>query len=186
MPARGTKTSAKPVSLRAFGRLVGVKLSSVQKAIKSGRLRESVRDGKIVDVALADREWKAGASKPHNAGNGGGQRPRERVLSGTSEANGGGSAHVWSRKPRGTLVDAQLRLSDQRAISLELANRRKRGEVLDAAEVERDHFQAARTLRDRILNVPDSLGELAPAVRARIRDELRLALGDVADELAGE
>jgi len=171
--ARKVKAAAaKPVSLRAFGRLMGVKLSSVQKAIKSGRLRKSVRDGKIVDLVLADREWKAGATKP---------------------ANGGGKGHASgptaaARQPSvaGTLVDAQLRLSDQRAISLELANRRKRGEVLDAAEVERDHFQAARTLRDRILNVPDRCGELTPAVRARIRDELRLALGEVADELARE
>jgi len=178
MPALATKRgkakdAPEGMSLRAFARLVGVKLSSVQKAKKSGRLLKSVgHDGKIRDVALARREWKAGASKP---------------------ANGGGRGHVSgptaaTRQPSaaGTLVDAQLRLSDQRAISLELANRRKRGEVLDAAEVERDHFQAARTLRDRILNVPDRLGELTPAVRARIRDELRLALGDVADELAGE
>ena len=171
MPAR-RKAKAERVSLRALARRRGVSLTAVQKAIRSGRLRKSVghdaRGPFIVNVALADREWATGATKP---------------------ANGGGRGHAAAVGPRpaaGTLVEAQLRLADQRADSLQLANQRKRGEVLDAAEVERERFQLARTLRDRILNVPDRLGEVAPAVRARMRDELRLALGELANEAERE
>ena len=168
MPRRGKasgKAKAERITNSAFGRRHRVSHTAVAKGIKSGRLRESVRDGKIVNLALADREWLAGASKP---------------------ANGGGKGHAPAVAEGGTLVQAQLRLADQRAASLELANQRKRGEYLLAADVERDHFQAARTLRDRILNVPDRLAELPEAVRNRIRDELRLALGEVADELVRE
>ena len=73
MPTRG-KSERKPkailgvVSLRGYARHIGVTLKGVQKAIASGRLRECIRDGKIVDVELADREWAASRSKPANGG----------------------------------------------------------------------------------------------------------------------
>lgn len=172
MPARSkTKAAgAGRVSLRAFGRLRRVSLTAVQKAIRSGRLRESIgRDARgpfVANVKLAAREWAAGATKA---------------------ANGGGKsvaiAPVAPRAEGPTLVEAQLRLADQRTAALELANKRKRGELLDAATVERENFEVARMLRERILNVADRLADLGPAVRARIRTELRQALGDLADDL---
>jgi phage terminase Nu1 subunit (DNA packaging protein) len=165
LPAR-SKGGTGRMSLRAFGRARDVSLMAVQKAIRSGRLNRSVgRDARgsyIADPALAEVEWDAGAAKPVNGG-------------------GNGKAHA-----QGTLVEAQLRVADQRAAALELANRRRRGELLEAAVVEREQFQAARMLRDRILNVPDRLGDLDPALRARLRAALREALGAVADELERE
>lgn len=158
------------VSLRAFGRRRSVSLTAVQKAIRSGRLRKSIgRDARgpfVRDVVLAEREWAAGASKPANAG---GRKARAGVA-----PRAVGNA--------GTLVDAQVRVASERATGLELANRRKRGELLDAATVEREYFEVARMLRERILNVPDRLADLGPVVRARLRAELRQALGDHADE----
>jgi hypothetical protein len=179
LPARG-KAKADRVSLRAFGRRTRVSLTAVQKAIRSGRLRKSIgRDARgpyVRDVALADREWAAGAAKPANGGGKGhtGGPALAPVVPGA------GAPEV------GTLVEAQLRVADQRAAALELANRRKRGELLDAATVERENFEVARILRERILNVPDRLADLDTAVRARIRDELRQALGAIADEIERE
>lgn len=153
---RKAKAVVAVVSLRGYARHLGVTLKGIQKAIASGRLRESIRDGKIIDVELADREWAASRSKP---------------------ANGGG------HQTGDTLVDAQTRVAIGRALALELANKLKSGDLLDAATVERENFAVARMLRDRILNVPDRLGELQPAVRSRLRAELRQALGDIAEDI---
>src|SRR5689334_607951 len=168
MAAARTRRVATPprVSLRSLAKTLGVSPPAVRKAIAAGRLARSIgRDGKgpyVLDVALARTEWAAGAAKPPNPG---GHPP------------GNGRA-----EPQNKLVDAQLRLASQRAESLELANRRRRGEVHDVVECEREQFQAARTLRDRILNVPDRMG-LEPSLRDRLLAELRVALGQVADEL---
>lgn len=179
MPARGkAKRATKPerLSLRAFAAVLRVSHPAVRKAIRSGRLLESIgRDARgpfVRDVALAKREWAAGVTKAANNGNGGGR----------GHATPGAAA----APPGGSLVEAQLRLADQRSVSLELANKRKRGELLDAATVERENFEVARVLRERILNVPDRLADLAPGVRDRIRAELRQALGSIADEIERE
>lgn len=137
----------------------------MRKAIKSGRLKESVgRDGRgpfVVNTALAQREWAAGAAKPQNNGKNG----------------------------DGTLVEAQRRVALERAAALELGNRRKRGELLDADTVLREQFEAARVLRDAILNIPDRLSaELASEnspqrVHAQLSKELRRALDSVAERL---
>jgi phage terminase Nu1 subunit (DNA packaging protein) len=72
--------------------------------------------------------------------------------------------------------------SAQAALAEQLAATRS-GELVRSADVERQYFDACRMLRDRILNVPDRLADLGPVVRARIRAELRQALGKVADEV---
>ena len=165
------------LSLRAFGRSLRPPVShtAVQKAIRNGRLRKSVaRDARgpfIADAALAGREWASGASKPANNGH----RTRHPAI---ALAPVGGGAY--------TLVDAQLRLTGERAAALELANRRKRGEVVEAATVEREQFGVARMVRERILNVPDRLPELGADLRARLIAELRQALAVMADELERE
>ncbi|CAM3200293.1 hypothetical protein G4177_03100 [Corallococcus sp. ZKHCc1 1396] len=51
-----------PLAVRAYARHCGVSHVAVLNAVKSGRLRESVRGGKVVDVALADREWTRNTS----------------------------------------------------------------------------------------------------------------------------
>ena len=56
--------STKPISLNAFGKLIGVSCEAVRKAISSGRLKKSVVRSssgmaKIGDVELAKQEWGA-------------------------------------------------------------------------------------------------------------------------------
>ena len=168
------------LSLRAFAKLVRVSHPAIRKAIRSGRLRKSVshdaRGPFIADVALARREWAAGATKPANGG-------------GRGHAGVGAAVPVPAVNgvpPGGSLVEAQLRLAAQRSDALELANRRNRGELLEASTVAREQWEAARLLRDRLLNVDARFADVDPAIRARIRAEIREALGDVADELERE
>lgn len=51
------------VSIRGLARQLGVTHEAVRRALKTGRLHASVRDGRIVDAALAAQEWPAGASR---------------------------------------------------------------------------------------------------------------------------
>lgn len=174
------RRSPAALSLRGLAKRLRVSETAVRKAIRSGRLRESVaRDTHgpyVPDLALARREWFAGATKPTN---GGGRRE-------PPPTNGAGSAPGPDASDASTLVQAQLRVAAQRATALELANMRKRGELLDAATVQREYFEVARMLRERILNVADRIIDLGPAVRDRVRAELRQALGDIADEIERE
>jgi hypothetical protein len=55
---------AKLISLRAYARRRGCTLSTVQKAVSSGRIQ--LIDGKI-DQKLADREWAANTNPGQGA-----------------------------------------------------------------------------------------------------------------------
>ena len=153
---------------------MGVSHPAIRKAIATGRLRRSIghdaRGPFVRDSALAGREWKAGTSKPPNSGGRG----------------NGAAGRTAQPAAGGRLVDVQVRLAGERASALELSNRRKRGELVDAATVQREQFEIARMVRERILNVPDRLPDLAAGQRARLIAELRQALGSMADELERE
>jgi hypothetical protein len=157
--------------LRGLGRQLGVSLATVQRGIAHGRLGKSLgHDAKgvfVSDPKLAAREWAAGAAKPPNGGNGRARGPR----------------------PKGTLVDAQIRVANGRARALDLANRVKQGGLLDAGAVQREQFESARTIRDAVLGVPDRIaaelaGEGDPRrVHERLLAELRGALVAAAEIL---
>lgn len=164
MPGRHAQRPRR-LSVRAFAKLLDVSHTAVQKGIAAGRLKGSVeRDARgwfIRDQALAARLWSSGAAQAPNNGARGAQR---------SHASG-------------TLVEAQVRVARERAAALELANRRRRGESLDAATVEREQFECARMLRERILNVVSRMGDLGADIRTRLRSELLQALSGFADDL---
>jgi hypothetical protein len=153
------------LTLRAFARKLGVSHTAVEKAIHAGRLRKCVgrdRSGRpvIADVKLGQREWTEGASKP--------------------SSNGHGDI---------SLLEAQRQVAIERARGLRLANRIKRGELLAARVVERENYEAAKGIRDAILNVPDRIAaELAAEpdagrLHARLVAELRKALESIAEVL---
>jgi len=181
MPVSKAKHGGAParLSLRALAKKLKVSHPAVIKGVRSGRLSGSIaRDARgphVTDLALARREWAAGAGQPANDGRRGGRQARA-VVTPRREAT----------QPGGTLVQAQYRVAVARAVALELANRQRSGELLDRETVKRHYFEAARIIRERILNVPDRLAELDPALRNRIRAELRQALGEIADELEHE
>ena len=94
------------VSVGAYARHLGVSHTAIQIAMRNGRLRRSVgRDARgpfVSNVALADREWKAGQSKPAN---GGGGKPRPVRPAAPAEP-----------AALGTLVEAQTRVDSGRAV----------------------------------------------------------------------
>lgn len=153
-------TKSRRQSLRSLARALGVDEKAVRKGIASGRLHESVgRDGRgpfVRDVDLARSEWVAGAAQPTNGGghSGNGNPPR----------------------PQGTLVEAQLRVVDERATALRLDNQRRRGELLDAGKVQQELFEFSRTVRDRLRNIPDRVApDLAAETDPRRVADLLLA-----------
>lgn len=167
-PAKGKTAKPPRLSVRAFARELDVSHTAVQKAIESGRLQKSVgRDARrrpfIADVDLARKEWAEGATKARNKG-----------------------------ARSSTLVEVQTAVARERARGLRLANQMKEGETVLAAKVQRDAFEAARTVRDNVLNVPDRVSaELAGEsdagrVHARLSAELQLALETIAGILEGE
>jgi hypothetical protein len=151
------------MSLRAFGRFVGVSLAAVQKGIASGRLAASIGRAAngtpyVADPERAVQEWAAGATKA---------RP--------------------GQAPGSTLVEAQLGVAEQRREALALANAVKRGELVAAAK--RAAFDAGRIFKEAVLPIPDRVsaefaGETdAAKIFARLTEELARALEAAAEVL---
>jgi hypothetical protein len=189
----------KPLSLRAFAKLVGATHRAVQKAITAKRLDKSVgrnASGRvaIVDVEVARREWKANARKLPNTGGGAGRtppcdQPAEPPVSGQSLET---PVAVVDGAPRPeSLAEAQLQYTIERTIGEEMKNAHRRGELLESAVVHRKAFECARQIRDQLFNIPDRVAaELAAEtnavkVHARLSAEIRDALEGLADALAG-
>ncbi len=160
------------LSLRGFARRIGVNLWAVQKAIASGRLAKSLERGKrgrvsIGDVDLAVREWSENAS----------QQP-----AGSTNGDGGS----------GSLSEAQRRVHLERARKLKLENLQREGRLIDRAQVERDQFEVARVVRDRMEAVPDRISAQlaaesdAAAVHRILSDEIRVALLALAEAFSDE
>jgi hypothetical protein len=154
------------ISLRAMAKRLGVSHTSVEKAVAHGRLAGSVeRDRKgrpyVSDPELAVREWADGASR----GNG----------------DGGGIQL--------SLTEAQRSVAIQRAEKLRLENALRTGDLLRRDAVERESFEAARVVRDNVLNVADRIaaqlaGERdARRVHAILTLELRKALEGISEKL---
>jgi hypothetical protein len=125
---------------------------------------------KIIDLDLAQREWRKNAGKPPPA------------TKGTSVG-----VQLAEPSPEASLSEAQRRVAIQRELKLGLENQQKQGVLIDAARERQRDFECARTVRDSILNVPDRVAaELAAEtdsarVHRRLEQELRAALATLAE-----
>lgn len=154
------------MTLAAFARRIGVAGPQITKAITSGRLTESVGRNKRGQPVILDAELAA-------------KEWRENA-----------------RRPKGgktlSLSEWQRRLTAEKTRGQKIANETKLGTLVDVAAVEREQFEAARTVRDSILNVPDRIAaELAAEtdearVHARLETELRLALEAASQKIHGK
>jgi len=156
------------VSLRAYAKHRGVRLSAVQKAIQTGRI-QTTPDGRI-DSEQADADWEART------------RPGQ-----------GRAAHRGTEPPR-TDAAGGLDYFKARAIRESYLARlakiefeEKTAKLVSRDEVQVAAFTLARTVRDNLLNLPDRLAALlasesdADRVHQILTEEIRKAL----DELAG-
>jgi hypothetical protein len=142
------------MSMRAYGRRIGVNHVTVQRAVKSGRI--SLVEGKI-DPRLADQQWRRNTdpSTPrnrvtghpkHSRVSGGPSEPMN--LGGSDESHGGaGTGYARARAAR-ELYQAQL-------AKLDLDSRR--GLVVRADEVRLGAFSMARRARDQLMAIPDRI-----------------------------
>jgi hypothetical protein len=118
-------------SQRAYAKHRGVTHRAVQKAVERGRITLTP-DGRV-DFGKADAQWKAN-SLPSTSRKGRGARPA-----------------------RGSIGEAMRVLALERARLVRLEYRKRRGELLDADEVERAMFELGRRQRDLLQSVPSRL-----------------------------
>lgn len=173
------------LSLRAYARhraargMVGQTLGAVQKAIRTGRITPI--DGKV-DPEVADIQWfeKTDAVQQARGANGG-HAPKPMPEAARQIPPAGDREGYFAVKERRERAEAEL---------AELELHQRRGELVRAADVEREQFAVQRALRDRFAGVPD---RIAPIVAAEsdvgrcheiIAAEIRAALGDVVEALA--
>lgn len=157
----------------ALARALGVDEKAVRLAEAAGRITRE--QDKRWDVEKVRREWSenTNAGKRHR----GGPKGEDREETGQGQANG--SSHGRWQQARTARESIQARL-------LEIELKRKTGEVVDAAVVEREAFETARKLRDLILALP---GRVAPLVAGMTPAEARKVLdeecGRICDEMSG-
>jgi len=163
------------MTISAFARDRHVDEKAVRKGIASGRippaclgLSSTGRRQVIADVAGARAAWDANAAK----------LPQGPTVDGE----------------RQSLSEASRQATMERFRKLRIENDLREGRVVDVRAAKREAFESSRIIREILLNLPTRIAaELAaetdPAkVFARLDDEIRQALGDVADRLeaAGE
>lgn len=152
------------VTLSDFARQKRVSLDAVTKAIKDGRLRESVvkTQGRyprlLPDVAM--REWGENTSPAL-------QRNQEPADTGDAPAS---------------FAESRAKREHYQAELARLELEAKQGALIPADDVKKQAFTAARQVRDQMLNLPDRLAaELAACsdqfeVHRLLTGEIRKAL----------
>lgn len=178
------------ISVRAFARRVGVTENAVRKGAKSGRLERSLARGTrnrpvIVDVDLAEREWRENQDPA--------KLRSTRSRRGSEDAGAIGRAVPAPAKDKPsdapTTAEERRRLMRVQAEKAELEVRKLGGQLVEVSAVRRAEFEAARTIRDNVLNIPDRVAAEFAAetdagrIHARLTQELRQALGAAADAL---
>lgn len=169
----GGESSQGGLSLREFARQLGVSDTAVRKAIKAGRLKESLgKNGKILNFEIGQREFMA------NGRSGLGARTSGSQVTTQASAAQPPPAQVQpppaeSRVPSpeqamlGVVVDAQTLFEAQRLATLQrerklrLENDVTEGRLIHLDRMTKEAFEAERIIRENILNLPARMaGEL--------------------------
>ncbi len=150
------------LSQRAYARYRGTSLSTVQKAIHSGRVTV-LPDGRI-DADTADREWEANTKK------------RGPVMGARRQPDDDGDAFGAAQytKARAVREHYQARLA-------KIEYEEKVGSLVSKDEVKIAQFNIDRQRRDAMLNIAD---RVCAAIAAEARD-LMLAAGVPAEKTNG-
>ncbi len=175
------------VSLREYARHKKVNLYSVQVAIKTGRLKKSVKkiNGKQkINPIAADIEWQANTHTKYyttekKAKIMGKRKSAEKAVEDLAADDAGNAAG-------NEFTAARLMREAYAAKKLKQEFEKEEGLLLDAAEVKRAVFKMCRAFRDAALSIPDRMsGELAgltdPAViHKKLTEEYANAIGNLA------
>lgn len=174
------------MAIRAYARHRGVSHTAVQKAIRSGRIREAVLADGSIDAARADQLWIANTdpTKPRNSVTGDPKHRRDPAgpsqPMGTAQVPGTAAASdalrfLKNRNARESYVAGLKRLDYLERI----------GKLVRADEVNARVFDLIRMLSDRLQALPDRLESAleAAADRAARHEVLRTAIDEALDEL---
>lgn len=148
------------LSLRAFAEACDVSHSWISRAVAEGRIAQSVGQDAKGRPFIADPALARRELRAASAGK------------------------------TASLADEQRRWTAARADAAELALRVRRGELIELFAARRQGFEAARVIREALLNVPARIAaELAAEpdegrVYVRLTEELRAALTSLAEWLA--
>ncbi|MFH1690256.1 MAG: hypothetical protein ABIE42_08465 [Candidatus Eisenbacteria bacterium] len=158
----GKSRSKTLISQREYARRRGISHTSVQRAVKAGRI--SMVDGKI-DPRQADREWQQNTdqSKPRNRVTG--KPKRTRIQDEPSEpmdfagmdggrGGGGGASNYAKARAARELYQAQL---------TKLHLDRERAKLVRADQVRIAAFNAARSARDKLMGIPNRVSAVLAA-----------------------
>ncbi len=165
----------KYLNLRAYARHRGVTPSSVEDAVKSGRIHVSHREGNRVffDVAQSDADWDANTLSKH-----GGKEDREES---EIPQNAGGDRPVTQSS---LLQAARVAKEQQLAKLKELEFEEKVGNVIAKSIVEKVVSKFANNARDALLNIPQRIAaEIAAEtdphlVEIKLSEEIRQVMND--------
>ena len=161
------------MSLRAYARHRGTSLSTVQKAIESGRIHK-LPNGQI-DSEIADAEWTRNTQT---------QAPPVNRRSQQPDDDGEGFGASQYTKARAVREHYQARLA-------KIDYEERVAKLVSGEEVQVAAFNKFRQFRDAMLNIPDRLAAMiaaetvAATVHALLTAEIRKALNDFADESDG-
>lgn len=150
MPKVGTGKRAGHMAAQAYARhrralgLPGQTHKAVQRAMDSGRLQKSVRNRKIIDVELADREWEANTDDDLRPG-------------APDVTNDRGRALLDAKRERARLDAARADLAE-----MELAERE--GRLVDAAEVVRRWCAHIASAKVKLLALPAKARQRDPGL----------------------
>lgn len=181
------------ISMREYARRRGVSNVAVFKAVKSGRIK--LVGGKI-DPLTADRDWKKNTDARQQRGAQADPglvvvmppetRTETRADPGLDPGVDGVEVGPDGVKAGPTLADYRRMYEQYRAQKERLEFEVKTGRLVDAEEVRRTAFVAARRVRDMLLSVPDRIAPIAAGqdqfeVHRIMSEELRNVCNDLAN-----
>lgn len=138
----------KPLSQRAFAKILGVSNVQVNRAIKSGRLSKGVRNGQIVDVELAKREWNASEDLG---------RANLKMLAAAAERRaepGPEMGPASALKEGAGVFEAAAAQKFWQAKQAELKFKREAGELVPAADLRAEVVSAFTEVKTKLLGIP--------------------------------
>ncbi len=147
--------------------MLGVTAKAVNDAVKNGRI--TVRPDQWLDLERAAAEFRGSSTGPRN-GIGGATLDDDD----TDGPAGESLASAKTRKERALADKAEVEAA------------RARAEVVSVAEARAAWFAAGRTVRERLLALPDAMaGEMAWTAdqTAAVRNRIAQALGDLPAEM---
>jgi len=171
------------VSQAEYARHRGVSREAVRKALSVGRIRANAHG--LIDPIEADAMWAANSSASATPA---AAPPMPAPSQAAPPADGDAEGVQYSMPPGMTLVQSMTEKNYISAQRTKLELEKASGKLVEVALVQDVAFTAAHNARDRILSLPERIGDELAAItdaaelKRRLRAELRL----ITDELAGD